>query len=558
MGINAAERSARIHDLDMKHQGSVHQIDLVNRDEEARRLKLRALTLRDENAILKDRLLQREARLSNLTKCSDGVRAELEEAKENAKLQETRMKTQAKELSSLKTELKSLNESMQESSETLSKKFALTRELERLRPKIQHLEAQLANHQAIVAENLDLQRQVDSLEVALENEQRSKQRSQQRDNNAAVDEWKSKYEEAQQKFASEKKDWVKSTKENDRKLKDAEAETEMRDERIETVKSKLKSVQTELKETKAELKKSQAELASSLKASKMAGERSKKMVPTKGESSRKRRANDMTLDDFSIGTPGPAEAASKRLQKKRGVELGEKSTFSVTPFLNRTKNLSDESFGETSPSGKAAEAPEPIIEEREEEEYEQEEDVHQPTAVAEAAIEEVIDEPKKRAAPKTQKPRGRPKAKPLADAPTSKKNMPAPAVERTETVTLHFASKLDKVNEEPEASEQENAPAHRVHKAIELKPKTLETRAVASNSSILDAGSKKKRRILVGNSSTTIFDEEDGEIAKRPAKPQLGPKRRLKVLQGSNNAFATGSFSPLKRDKKGFSGSFLV
>ena len=47
----------------MNHQNNVHQIDLVNKDEEARRLKLRVLALRDDNASLKDAVAQKHARL---------------------------------------------------------------------------------------------------------------------------------------------------------------------------------------------------------------------------------------------------------------------------------------------------------------------------------------------------------------------------------------------------------------------------------------------------------------------------------------------------------------
>lgn len=93
---------ARISDLSMAHQDNIHQIDLVNRDEEARRLKLRLLSLRDENALLKDKVSQRDSRLKLLVRQGDDVQAELEEARENAKLQDARLKKQTNELTALK------------------------------------------------------------------------------------------------------------------------------------------------------------------------------------------------------------------------------------------------------------------------------------------------------------------------------------------------------------------------------------------------------------------------------------------------------------------------
>ena len=98
------QRVGRINDLDMKHQSNIHQIDLVNKDEEGRRLKLRVLALRDDNATLKDQVVQRDARLRSLQRQGIDVRVELDEAKETTKLQELRLQKQAKELADLKVQ----------------------------------------------------------------------------------------------------------------------------------------------------------------------------------------------------------------------------------------------------------------------------------------------------------------------------------------------------------------------------------------------------------------------------------------------------------------------
>lgn len=474
---------------------------------------------------------------------------------------------------------------MQDSRETLQEKFALTRELERLRPEMEHLKSQLSNHQAVVAEKLDLKRQLNTVEVELENEKRSKekQRSKQKADGEASGEWKSKFEAAEKKhvseikewekltekklvsekkdwekaaekrLASEKKEWEKAKKEHDRELerelREVQGENERLEERLSTMKSKLKNTQNELKEAQAELEKSQSDLAAAKKASKTTKAKAKK-VTVQEAPARKRRVNELSLDDTTIGTPGPKEPA-KRPLKKRGAELalvGEKSTFSITPFLNRTKNLSDDSMEEASPTGKTTglSVSIPPIEEEEEEE----EDL---PVVPEASVFKVPVKPAKAAA-NPKKPRTK-KAKALSDAPNLRKNMPAPSTETTEV--LQFPSKLDIVTEEAEGVEQENTPVIK-RKTTELKSKAVEAR-LTSNTSILDADGKKKKRKLLGGATKTIFDDEDGEVAPKPAKLHLTATKRLKAnLGGASNAFAGKTFSPLKRDRRGVNASFLA
>lgn len=475
---------------------------------------------------------------------------------------------------------------MQDSRETLQEKFALTRELERLRPEMEHLKSQLSNHQAVVAEKLDLQRQLNTVEVELENEKRSKekQRSKQKADGEASGEWKSKLEAAEKKhlsemkeweklterklvsekkdwekvaekrLASEKKEWEKATKGNDRELerelREVQGENERLEERLSTMKLKLKNTQNELKEAQAELEKSQSDLAATKKASKTTKAKAKK-VTVQEAPARKRRANELSLDDTAIGTPGPKEPA-KRPLKKRGAELalvGEKSTFSITPFLNRTKNLSDDSMEETSPTGKVTELTRsiPPIEE-------EEEDEESLPVVPEAPVFKMPAKPAKAAA-NPKKPRAK-KANALNDAPNLKKNMPAPSAETTEV--LQFPSKLDIVTEEAEGVEQENTPVVKRKKTTELKSKAVEAR-LTSNTSILDADAKKKKRKLLGGATKTIFDDEDGEVAPKPAKLHLTATKRLKAnLGGASNAFAGKTFSPLKRDRRGVNASFLA
>ncbi|KPM44610.1 hypothetical protein AK830_g1943 [Neonectria ditissima] len=563
MGAKSAERVARIGDLAMNHQENVHKIDLVNKDEDSRRLKLRVLSLRDENALLKDKVAQRDSRLSLLDRQGDNVLAELEEARENAKLQDARLKKQANELAALKTELESFNGSMQDSSKALQEKFALDRELNRIRPEIEHLKSQLRNHQAVIAEKHDLERQLNSLEVELQNEKRSKQRIQQKNDAEASDDWKARLAVLEKQHASEKKEWEKVKKEHERDLREAQGQSERLEERVSTIKLKFKNVQSELKDAREEAERCRAELEAARKAPRKASDQPKKTVTMKPPPSRKRRVNEMSLEDISIGTPGPDETINKRASKKRGAEyalVGEKSTFSITPFLNRTKNLSDESIDLPSPTNKPIGVPEIVPEEDRNEEEAVEATIPSPEPQEpeeespEAALVEV--ETKKAPAPKPQKQRGRPR-KALDDAPTLKKNMPSSAAQKKQTLQGH--SKLEKVTEEAEEEEQDTGSVKRAKKVPELKVKDIEARP---GTSILEADGKKKKRKMLGGSNKTLFEDDEVEMLPKPVKAlkaQLGAGRRLKApLGGAASAFGGRTFSPLKRDRRGVNASFLA
>jgi predicted nucleic acid-binding Zn-ribbon protein len=93
---------SRAHELEMKFQQGIHQADLVNRDEDARRYKLRALSLRDENANLKDKITHQAGQLSLLKKQVIRLQSQLEDASGASSTLDARIKKQADENGRLK------------------------------------------------------------------------------------------------------------------------------------------------------------------------------------------------------------------------------------------------------------------------------------------------------------------------------------------------------------------------------------------------------------------------------------------------------------------------
>ena len=450
----------------------------------------------------------------------------------------------------MQAEVEAFGNSLQDSGKVLQEKFALARELDRLRPELDHLQSQLSNHQTVVAEKHRLQRQLDSLEVELENEKRARQRTQDKENKNVVAEFKSRAEDAEKRLASERKERDKLNKAHEKALSEATSRNERLQEEISTVKEKLSRLQAELRDAKAEVERHRVEL----QQQKTAESKPKRAGSTNNPANRKRRFEESILEDPAIQTPGDEYQRERRPSRKRGehAPVGEKSTFSVTPFLNRSKSAG--SASQESTVAELSDVPDP--------ESQSEEEAEGPAEASEPEDHAEAPRPKgSRAKPaissgeKGPKPRGRPKAKPASEAApsgTNASNQQGPALVKR---GLKQATR-----EVSDASDQENDPA----------PKPTQTSKVTSKSllrpslnlgppAVGDANGKKKRRKLLG-ANTTIFDEEDGEVVASVTEGLAGQaaKRKRAPLGGPSNAFAKASFSPLKRDRRGVGASFLA
>lgn len=96
------QRTQAIHVLDLKYQDTTHQTNLVVKDEEARRLKLRVVVLRDEAATLRDQLADKDSRIRKLSKQYDDIRVQLDQLNQTCINQETQLRLQARQQSELK------------------------------------------------------------------------------------------------------------------------------------------------------------------------------------------------------------------------------------------------------------------------------------------------------------------------------------------------------------------------------------------------------------------------------------------------------------------------
>jgi 21S rRNA (uridine2791-2'-O)-methyltransferase len=525
----------------------------------------------------------------------------------------------SREVAVLKPELEHLRWLLAQQKDVLAEKLALERQLntlevelanerraaqktaqkqereneteEHLRKQIQELEKELAKEKRLAEKNMknrdleaheelqSLREQLAAAKKSLAAEKREAGQARDQASEEELEQLRAELAEARRALADEKKAQEKLRKENEQAQVDAEERQQAMGDKVDRLRSKLRDTQEELKKCRAELEKAQERtvkipsVATTTVPLKSAG--------PKANAKKKRSADEMSVDDKVLLTPGNTDDRPKRPLKKRGFDLsmvGGKSEFSITPFLNKTVNFDgspkpsednttpsapvqfrgvEEASG-TTPAGPAPEEPATTTS----------------SAAKPTATTKLVEK----------RPRGRPRTKPLSDSAPSKKNLTARnrKAPRIEPI-------LEKVAEEPDeadSSTNQDQENRSLNSSIGSATKKTTATATITTASLVDvpekAEPKKKKRKLLGTNTSTLFDggDDEGERvkpvaatavaaagAKRPAvRVGLGGAGAAVVGKGMagrfgagvKNAFAGSTFSPLKRDRRGVAASFLA
>lgn len=356
-------------------------------------------------------------------------------------------------------------------------------------------------------------------------------------NNTATKADDERLEEARKELTAEKRERQKEAKEASKAEADWMTQKAVLDDKLDQFRTKLRTTKEKLKEAEAELQKPQAAAATRLS------------IPEAKTKNPRKRAVAQMDPDATIGTPGDAGPAKRG--KRASSVVGEKSTFSITPFLNRTTSVAPES---------------PSVEHAEQENDEQDEPV--------ASIEGVASPSMNRARSVSVAP------KPTALMPSSaskSNSKPGPKARKKAAAPLT----LEKVAEEGEAPEDaENEPppmmsAAAANAKFQTAKPVLKPKALNSFPSFRDVSlppQEKKKRKLLGGPSKTIFDDDDeadGGVAGL-GRGGFGGQRAfgafggrgfggISLLGGRGKAPLVVAqdgfmFSPLKKDRRNMAG----
>ena len=341
-------------------------------------------------------------------------------------------------------------------------------------------------------------------------------------------------EELRKDLAKEKQRTHETEKSLRRAHADWEIEKSALEERLDTVRTKLKSHKEQLKRKIEELRQAQMTASNAAKSS-------TNLEDKRGTKNSRKRGIQQVDPDAAIGTPGIPEKRNKRAST---AQPGDKSTFSITPFLNRTASVASSPASEQSVVSRAE-----IV-----------------------GVNEVVDSIENEQSPtilrKKQPAISKSSRNPRALAPLSS-NRP---ISKRAPPKSAVPPRLEKVAEEDDQENEDENRDTEVAQPLELskvqkitlKPKSNPSRrSLMSFSSFTEdpAPEKRRKRKLGGAiaANKTLFDEDDQPSLKPTSgKGSLAAKA---IVRGGLLAKGAGKpgltvledgfmFSPLKRDRR--------
>ena len=413
-----------------------------------------------------------------------------------------------------------------DSTKLLTDKLTLARELTALKPEVDHLRSQAASHQSLLADKLYLQRQLSTVQVELETEKRATQKVLQKEAKTQAEDVKH-----ETRLESLQADLAKERRERQRIDREAQKVSSESENRISTLESRLDAFRNKLKCTKEQLKDAQTSLQT-LQASNHSRfsrpSTSAKSNISLAANPHKRAAAQIDADTI-IGTPGDYPAAKK--SKHGSTLLGEKSTFSITPFLNRAVSV-------------APEIPSPDNASGNDEQYFKGSDHLSEYTSQQAISDPVVLSNETSIAVEAREPGV------LQNAKKSKINPRVAPARKAKAAPI-----LEQVAEENIENEGSTSSVSYPTAAKDISNETFQ--------GVLEI-KKRKRKLLGGGLGKTLFDEDDGDALKGSrglfdgvrgfgtlGKGELGASKFGPPKANGPKLNTFGSISPLKKDKKG-------
>jgi hypothetical protein len=483
--------------------------------------------VRNELATEKKDRMKAEAGLTKAEKAMEKVQADLE--------------SQQQATESLQAKVESL--SKKETTKASKRSEAQDAAIEQLREELQQEKAARLQAEKASKDTATRDAEIEQLRQELEQAKRERKKaekaekkgSQQPDDQA---------EAARKELEEEKRERKRQEKEYTKTLAELQGRNAVLDDKLSAFREKLRTTKEKLKEKEAELQRAdRAQTAPPVK--------SIAAVASKPAKTARKRMAATAEPETMLGTPGDGFPAKKAKRGTSVSAMGDTSTFSLTPFLNRASSIALGS---------------PIVEEEEEEEAEQQ--------VEEAAEEQATPTaPPKKASKKSAQPKVKalaPSASSKANAKPRKKNaVPVLEMVSEEASELSPNTSKDAAENAPVSipTKDDDGPSKKSNGAKAKPRKSLMSFATFTEE---PAAEKKKKRKLGAGAGKTLFDSEDAEDAA-PLKPVglskglfaaralsknvLGKQGQGRPISGGFNMMSEEAFtfSPLKKDRRGAS-----
>lgn len=225
-----------------------------------------------------------------------------------------------------------MNDTSSSHSNLLTEKLRLSRDLSNLQTELDRLRNQDSSYQTLISEKHGLERQLNSLEVQLENEKISHERTRTKGSQqtAEFDRLSKQIEGLEGELARELRAKQQIEHENRQQNTEWDRERSVFEGRIETLRKQLRNAKDKLQEAQHELQHRRGNVRIESETT----ESRSRAVPLQRPGPVPDYQSGMT-----ISTPGAVRVQDKI--KRQSALPGDKSAFSITPYLNRTGKSRD-------------------------------------------------------------------------------------------------------------------------------------------------------------------------------------------------------------------------
>ncbi|CAG8167927.1 unnamed protein product [Penicillium salamii] len=322
------EMSMRTAHLEKEYEKTLSDSARLLDGERDRVRRIEHLFLQFENEAIRLQLEESNGHLLGFSKADSEACVQLQDACQEIDRLEHQAQNSTNEINRLKNELAAQKSNSASYNNVLAEKVQISKELATLQSEHERLKAQDGSYQAVVARNNEMERYATSVEAQLDDEKHAHQRTQAKASQQTTEiaNLTTRIDELRKELAGELR--AKQQQERDFHQQSSGWESQRA-----VLEGKVESLNKQLRASKSKLQELQAELQhrGNVKAHATNGSETTRPVPLQRPGPIARPSSHSGVE---IATPGAFRVQAK--PKKDSALPGDKSSFSITPFLNRT------------------------------------------------------------------------------------------------------------------------------------------------------------------------------------------------------------------------------
>ncbi|KGO49311.1 Ribosomal RNA large subunit methyltransferase E [Penicillium expansum] len=324
------EMSMRTMHLEKEYEKTLSDSARLLDGERDRVRRMELLLSKFENEALRSQLEEANGHLLGFTSADSEACAQLQEACQEIDHLELQAQASSSEINRLKEELSAQKNNLTSYNTVLAEKLHLSRNFSTLQSELEQLRAQNASYQAIISEKHEMERQISSLELQLDNEKHAHERTQAKGSQqmTEITQLSARVEELRNELAGKLRAKQQQERDNHNQNSAWANQRATFEGKIDSLKQQLRSTKDKLQEAQVEIQQRRSLKSHAVNES----ESSSRTVPLQ-------RPGPSGHAGVTIATPGAVRVQEKL--KRDSAVPGDKSAFSITPFLNRTGAPSD-------------------------------------------------------------------------------------------------------------------------------------------------------------------------------------------------------------------------